>query len=69
MQDQGKRLLLAVALALGVLFLWNTLTQKDEPPKDQASGEKAPPPGSPQVGATGSSAQPVAPMPRSRPRG
>jgi hypothetical protein len=36
MQDQGKRLLLTVALAFGVLFLWNTLNYKEEPPPDQA---------------------------------
>jgi YidC/Oxa1 family membrane protein insertase len=33
MQDQGKRLLLAVALMLGVLLLWQKLFQQ-EPPKD-----------------------------------
>src|SRR6185503_12346006 len=56
MQDQGKRLLLAVALALGVLFLWNTFTHKEEPPKDQAgSAETAPKPQAPQVGMTAGS--------------
>jgi hypothetical protein len=36
MQDQGKRLLLAVALALGVMFAWNALTgKKEEPPPDK----------------------------------
>ncbi len=33
MQDQGKRLLLTVALALGVILVWNWFFQKDEPPK------------------------------------
>jgi YidC/Oxa1 family membrane protein insertase len=33
MQDQGKRLLLAVALALGMLLLWNQFSHKDEPPR------------------------------------
>jgi hypothetical protein len=33
MQDQGKRLLVAVALALGVLLVWNMFAHKDEPPK------------------------------------
>jgi YidC/Oxa1 family membrane protein insertase len=32
MQDQGKRLLLAVALALGVMMLWQVLFPPDEPP-------------------------------------
>ena len=39
MQGQGKRLLLAVALALGVMLLWNLIFP---PPKDQPK----PPPGS-----------------------
>ncbi|HEY3801488.1 MAG TPA: membrane protein insertase YidC [Kofleriaceae bacterium] len=34
MQDQGKRLLLAVGLMLGVLLLWQKIFQT-EPPKDQ----------------------------------
>ncbi|HEY6175715.1 MAG TPA: membrane protein insertase YidC [Kofleriaceae bacterium] len=31
MQEQGKRLLLAVALGLGVILLWNAVVHKDEP--------------------------------------
>src|SRR6185436_3510637 len=61
MQDQGKRLLLAVALALGVLFLWNTLTHKEEPPKDHSTtAETTPKPAAPQVGVTAGSAAPDA---------
>ncbi len=33
MQDQGKRLLLAVALALGVMLVWNMVFSKKEDPK------------------------------------
>jgi len=37
MQEQGKRLLLAVGLALGVLLIWTTFFQsKEEPPKPKA---------------------------------
>ena len=60
MQDQGKRLLLAVALALGVLFLWNTLTHKEEPPKDTTTAETTPKPAAPQVGVTAGSSAPDA---------
>lgn len=40
MQDQGKRLLLAVALALGVMLVWNLVfpTKKDEPTPTAGSG-------------------------------
>ena len=63
MQDQGKRLLLAVALALGVILVWNQFAHKDEPPpasKDgsgsaQTSGSAATPPG-PAVGLAGNAA-------------
>src|SRR5262249_50747752 len=37
MQEQGKRLLLAVALGLGVVLLWNAVVHKDEPPPAQQS--------------------------------
>jgi YidC/Oxa1 family membrane protein insertase len=58
MQDQGKRLLLAVALALGVLLAFNALSPKEEPPPDQ-SGAAQTKPVTPQVGVTaGSSTQP-----------
>src|SRR5258707_75742 len=33
MQDQGKRLLLAVALALGVFLVWSMYAKQDEPAK------------------------------------
>jgi hypothetical protein len=33
MQDQGKRLLLAVALALGVFLVWSLFAKQDEPVK------------------------------------
>jgi len=40
MQDQGKRLLLAVALALGVFLVWSMVAKHDEPVKPgQASGQ------------------------------
>src|SRR5947208_2253470 len=39
MQDQGKRLLLTVALALGVILLWNVVFHKDEPPAQQGQGQ------------------------------
>jgi YidC/Oxa1 family membrane protein insertase len=41
MQDQGKRLLLAVALALGVMFAWQLLFPGKEPPPDQAPPDAA----------------------------
>jgi YidC/Oxa1 family membrane protein insertase len=52
MQDQGKRLLIAVALALGVMLVWNMVFPKDEPPPTPAAGSQvAPPkPATPQVG-------------------
>src|SRR5262245_25928314 len=47
MQEQGKRLLLAVALGLGVILLWNVLFHKEEPPpaqhtESQGSGSAKP---------------------------
>lgn len=40
MQDQGKRLLLAVALALGVFLVWSMVAKHDEPPKPgETSGQ------------------------------
>jgi YidC/Oxa1 family membrane protein insertase len=44
MQDQGKRLLLAVALAAGVFLLWNLLVPQDppKPPPPAAAKEEAP---------------------------
>ena len=36
MQDQGKRLLLAVALALGVMMIWQVMFPGEKPkPKDK----------------------------------
>ena len=63
MQDQGKRLLLAVALALGVMLVWNMVFHKDEPPlPPTGSGSQvAPKPATPQVGvASGGSPTPAA---------
>lgn len=48
MQDQGKRLLLAVALALGVFAVYSLVAKKDEPPKPtsgQTAGSGQPAPG------------------------
>jgi YidC/Oxa1 family membrane protein insertase len=43
MQDQGKRLLVAVALALAVMFAWQTFfAPKDEPQKPDAADPAAP---------------------------
>ena len=58
MQDQGKRLLIAVALALGVMLVWNKMFPKDEPPPPAATGSQAtgPKPATPQVGVASGSA-------------
>jgi YidC/Oxa1 family membrane protein insertase len=63
MQDQGKRLLLAVALALGVMLLWNMVFHDEPPPPSTATTGEAPPkPVAPQVGvATGGAQVPSAP--------
>lgn len=45
MQDQGKRLLLAVALALGVMLVWNMVFS----PKDEATDKPVPAQGSGEV--------------------
>ena len=37
-QEQGKRLLVAVALGLGVILLWNQFVHKDEPPPGDLRG-------------------------------
>jgi hypothetical protein len=57
MQDQGKRLLIAVALALGVLFAWNAIFHKEEPPPPDKAGSAATKSAEP-AGTTG--AKPVA---------
>jgi len=44
MQDQGKRLLLVVALMLGVFLVWRLLARPDEPVKQAQTA--SPPPGS-----------------------
>jgi YidC/Oxa1 family membrane protein insertase len=47
MQDQGKRLLVTVALALGVFLAWTVLVKKDEPVKPpQTASQTAGPAGS-----------------------
>src|SRR4051812_47720766 len=60
MQDQGKRLLIAVALALGVMLIWTTMSPKEEPKPTTGSGQLGPKPATPQVGVaagpTGSAA-------------
>ncbi|HEX8110320.1 MAG TPA: membrane protein insertase YidC, partial [Kofleriaceae bacterium] len=72
MQDQGKRLLLAVALALGVFLVWSMFAKQDEPAKpaqtaSQTTGSgPAPAPGQlpavPQIGPPdGSPGAPPAP--------
>jgi YidC/Oxa1 family membrane protein insertase len=43
MQDQGKRMLLAVALVLGVLLVWNMFAPKDEPPPSTTTPAAAAP--------------------------
>lgn len=53
MQDQGKRLLIAVALALGVMLVYNLVFHNEEPPPAPSSSTQAPPkPATPQVGVT-----------------
>ncbi|HMG20492.1 MAG TPA: hypothetical protein VK607_04215 [Kofleriaceae bacterium] len=52
--------MLAVALALGVLFLWNNFTHKEEPPPTKAgSASTQPKPATPQVGVAAGSASAV----------
>ena len=41
MQDQGKRLLLAVVLAAGILLVWNQFFHKEEPPPRPTAGQTA----------------------------
>lgn len=53
MQDQGRRLLIAVALAMGVMFLWSSYFQQDE--------KKEPPPAQTTDSAVGSGA-PLTPV-------
>jgi YidC/Oxa1 family membrane protein insertase len=41
MQEQGKRLLLAFALGIGVLLLWNVVFHKDEPAQKASQGSNS----------------------------
>ncbi len=68
MQDQGKRLLLAVALALGVMLVWNFIfPPKQEPkPADTTAQGSA---GSAEPAATPTPTGPVAPPEIEAPRG
>ena len=66
MQGQGKRLMLAVALALGVMLVWNLIfPPKEEPPPNPKTGSAQVQPAKPesQVGVAAGSAvvQPEAP--------
>ena len=58
MQEQGKRLLVAVALGLGVILLWNQFVHKDEPPPAAQHGSSS---GS-AAGSAGSAPAPSAAM-------
>jgi YidC/Oxa1 family membrane protein insertase len=60
MQDQGKRLLITVALALGVMLVWTSLSKKDEPPTNTAGGSAVamPMPVLPQIGPPAGPAEP-----------
>ncbi|HET9621176.1 MAG TPA: membrane protein insertase YidC [Kofleriaceae bacterium] len=65
MQDQGKRLLIAVALAIGVILVWNQFQHKEEPGKPGAAGSSAGSSvvidnGKPRVGLAGPVASPDA---------
>ena len=62
MQDQGKRLLLAAGLAIGVILVFQMLGHKDEPPPPAAAtagSQAGPKPVTPQVGVAAGT--PVAP--------
>lgn len=62
MQEQGKRLLLAVTLALGVLLAWQYLFAPKEPPKKpvatQGSGSAAQPSAAPAVAPVATDVKP-----------
>jgi len=71
MQDQGKRLLLAVALALGVILVWNQFGHKEEPPpaKDGSAQTGSAKSETPSVGiAGGGSAAVASTLPDAGPR-
>jgi len=63
MQDQGKRLLLAAGLAIGVILVFQMLGQKDEPAKPAvtAGSQVGPKPVTPQVGVAAGTAPVAAP--------
>lgn len=70
MQDQGKRLLLAVALALGVMLVWNFLfPAKPEPKKPVATETGSGSAGSGSGATPAPSTGPVAPTEIEAPRG
>jgi YidC/Oxa1 family membrane protein insertase len=67
MQDQGRRLLIAVALALGVMFIWQSFIAEKEPVKKpaavqtgSATGSGVPMVGTPIGVSTDPAAQPAA---------
>jgi YidC/Oxa1 family membrane protein insertase len=63
MQDQGKRLLVAVALALGFMLVWQNFIAKkpDEPPKPTAGSQTLPP--AKPTSQVGVGEQPTTPQP------
>ena len=72
MEDQGKRLLLAVAIAFGIMMLWTVVFPPDKPEKQPdkkpAAAETAPAPGATQPGAAQpGAAQPGAAQPGTEP--
>jgi len=62
MQDQGKRLLLAVALALGVMLLWQVFfpSKKEDKPKPTAAQQSVPTAPRTSVGVSATGSVPVA---------
>ncbi|MBA3541498.1 MAG: membrane protein insertase YidC [Deltaproteobacteria bacterium] len=71
MQDQGRRLLLAVAVALGVMMVWNLVfPSKEEPKPDPSKGSAAVMPvRPPSLDIGGGSATATAPTPDPVPAG
>src|SRR5215211_4602489 len=65
MQDQGKRLLMAVAIALGVMLLWQFLfpSKKEDKPKQPVPGQTLPAESPTQVGRP-LEGKPLAPVTR-----
>jgi YidC/Oxa1 family membrane protein insertase len=56
MQEQGKRLLLTVGIAIAVMMVFQMVTKKDEPPPAATSGSAAPKPQQIQVGSAAGAA-------------